>query len=336
MTWQTGRADMLALDVPYLYRIQQEAKKHRAAIFAAAVAFTLQDGVITEDEEDALALLALLLLTVRTETSVFGSETVALSREVGMLASAQGFEYASEEARRRLHVLLRYRPIHQPIGSFATAARIGDWPDVAEEAFRIKFGEAWRKLDQTQPMEWRIRQSAFSAIDFLYGTPDDATRGMLTRRAMMTIHQSNLDTFRETAVSAWDTKELTGAQWRWRASLDGRACAACVQRHGQVYPLEHPFRHLHAGCRCMPELIPHNAAPIELGDDWFAKQPKHIQQRILGIGGSVLYREGQARLGDFVRRREDADFGITYHNGGAAYAKKKAERREKRKRKGKQ
>jgi hypothetical protein len=86
----------------------------------------------------------------------------------------------------------------------------------------------------------------------------------------------------------------------------------------------------------MPELIPHNAAPIELGDDWFAKQPKHIQQRILGIGGSVLYREGQARLGDFVRRREDADFGITYHNGGAAYAKKKAERREKRKRKGKQ
>lgn len=332
MTWQQGRAEMLALDVPYLREITRIVSQNRVAVFAAAVAIANRDDDISDDEAAALVLLAWLLTAIRTTTADVGAQTTRLSAEVAQLAASAGFDYAASEAWRRMGVRLRYRPVGAPRYAFATAARIDAWPDVFDGIFREQFGLFWNSpTGQAMAPSMRLRQSALAAINFIYGTERDSTTGMLTRRALMTVHQTNLDTFRETAVAAWQqAPELAEDEWRWRAKLDDRTCSACIAKHGKRYPMHVIFEKLHAGCRCFPEVIPHDAPDIESGENWLARQPRERQEKVLGVGGAVLYREGEVRLTDFVRRVESEDFGTSYRHGGAAYAKRKAERREKR------
>lgn len=333
MNYLDGRREMLSLDLPYLHRLLEVAKAHRAVIWAAIAAASAHDEQLTDDEEDALILLALVLLSLRREVQSFGNESMVLAQEVGGVARNAGYAYAVAQALKRTGITVRSMPIITPTSTAAIAERLGDWPDVAEDVYRTVFVAQWRSPASAQlPRKTRFIMAAQTALDHVFGSERDPARGQIVRRGITTVSQSNLDTFRETAVATWSARELqrNPLQWRWRAVLDGMACAACVRRHGTRYPLSYPFRHLHIGCRCMPELIESSAPDVTYGEEWLGKQTEHTQRRILGKEGARAYRAGEVKLSDFVRRSEDPMFGVTYRDGGIGYAKKKAERRKKR------
>lgn len=337
MTFRDGRAEMLALDLPYIRRLMEAAKQHRTTIYAVAAMAALDDGVLTDDEEAALLALALVIVTLRREVQAFGNETTLLAAEVGTLAGSRGFDYAQREAQRVFGITLRYQPIHQPIGRYATAARIGGWPAEGEWLFRKVFGEQWQQgVGRGVAPGQRARMALDEALSAVFGDTRNPLRGVMTRRGIMTVHQSNMDTFRETAVEAWNVRELQAvkAEWRWRARLDDRTCVACIRKHGRRFAIDIPFRHSHAGCRCMPEVIRSDTPGVQTGDQWMRKQPLDTVQAMMGQEAGLLFHSGELELDDFVKGKRDKDFGVTYRQGSLDYAKRKAARRKERQRNG--
>jgi hypothetical protein len=88
----------------------------------------------------------------------------------------------------------------------------------------------------------------------------------------------------------------------------------------------------HANCRCSPlpvlrdpdGLLPH----LESGPEWFAKQPKAVQQQIIGSQvGYEAYARGEVGIEDFAVLHQDETWGAYYSSGSLMQAQANARRR---------
>lgn len=116
--------------------------------------------------------------------------------------------------------------------------------------------------------------------------------------------------------------------WVWVAAKSKRTCAACLALDGRVFPLEERFMRQHVNCRCSCVASVRGVPwQRETGSEWLAKQPKGVQDAVLGKKGGEAYRAGDVELGDFIRRDASAVWGPSYRDGGVTWAKAQAGKR---------
>jgi SPP1 gp7 family putative phage head morphogenesis protein len=116
--------------------------------------------------------------------------------------------------------------------------------------------------------------------------------------------------------------------WRWSASLSLRTCAACLSRHGKVYPLSKAMdRHVNCRCSMSPYLGNGDDVEWETGEKWLKRQPNAVQDNILGKEGGSLFRSGDVLLSDFERVTQSSVWGDSVGDGGVRWAKSQAEKR---------
>lgn len=324
VTVSEGRHTMLSLDLPYLAVALDRMRGIRGRLFAAAVIALGRDGELSDDDQLALVVLAALLLAQRREVANLSQSTAAQVGILNMVSQNSGAKYAASEMANLTGTTLGRAPI-LPVPRNVSAA-IAEYVTFAHELVTQTYGESLAASKSRGVPA--ILKAVGDALDAVYGTVSSQMDGMLTRRVVTAIHQTNLDGFRDAAVRTWATapEPPKPLRWRWRARLDERTCAACIRKHGTSFPLNVPFQRLHFGCRCMPEMY-EAGNEIESGEAWMKRQPIERVQQILGQQAGTAYAAGDVRLADFVRIRRSDRFGVTYTQGSYKRAKARAERR---------
>lgn len=111
--------------------------------------------------------------------------------------------------------------------------------------------------------------------------------------------------------------------WKWFSSLDRRTCPVCWAMHGKTFP-PGEIMATHPNCRCTQipitktwkELgfdVPEVAQPISLTEDgeyFFKKLDVEDQIHVLGKSGHTLYKNGVAKLEDFVQDTYSPQWGF--------------------------
>jgi hypothetical protein len=93
---------------------------------------------------------------------------------------------------------------------------------------------------------------------------------------------------------------------------DGRVCPACLADEGTVYALHEPIPdHPNGRCSGVPIIRNRQEPRWTEGEQWFATQPEHTQQSILGSGRLELYREGRFDFRDLSVRVDDPVWGAS-------------------------
>lgn len=111
--------------------------------------------------------------------------------------------------------------------------------------------------------------------------------------------------------------------WIWHATLDPRTCASCLAQHGEFHQ---PTESLasHPNCRCaMVPVVPGIDRDMLAGkgDEWLRGQPERVQRAVLGREGAELYRSGDLRLADWVRRTSSPVWGAGSQQASLLVAK---------------
>lgn len=117
--------------------------------------------------------------------------------------------------------------------------------------------------------------------------------------------------------------------WIWLSAKQTRTCAACLAMDGTFHEIDETMAS-HPNCRCTmrPALKNDPMRKVQTGKQWLDKQPPEAQDAVLGKAGGAAYRAGEVELQDFVKVTESADWGKTTTDGGVAFAKMNAARRE--------
>lgn len=111
--------------------------------------------------------------------------------------------------------------------------------------------------------------------------------------------------------------------WKWFSSLDRRTCPVCWAMHGKTFP-PGEIMATHPNCRCTQipvtktwkELgfdVPEVAQPISLTEDgeyFFKKLDVDDQIHVLGKSGHTLWKNGVAKLEDFVQDTYSPQWGF--------------------------
>lgn len=159
--------------------------------------------------------------------------------------------------------------------------------------------------------------------------------GMSATRALTISRTEMLRAFRTATLARYAANADILDGWTWTAAKQTRTCAACLALDGEVFPLSQAFFPSHPNCRCTarPKLKDRYAAkrtPPETGAAWLAKQTPDVQDGILGKGGGAAFRAGEVELRDFVRTDEHPTWGESRRDGGIAWARANAARRQRR------
>lgn len=130
-------------------------------------------------------------------------------------------------------------------------------------------------------------------------------------RALRIARTETLGAYRRAALARYQANAEHLDGWIWVARLDATVCPVCVAMHGTVHALDEPFA-THPNCRCTPVPLTKSWADLgfpgvretrfqtEPGEDWFARQPRDVQRRLLGPGKLDLYDQGDLPLADLV------------------------------------
>lgn len=112
---------------------------------------------------------------------------------------------------------------------------------------------------------------------------------------------------REVAMSNGDVLE----GMVWCAELDDRVCMACVELHGQVFPVDAICDDHHNGRCALIPWVKGEPNPIEQsGEDWFNEQPEETQKNMLGAQYYDAWKGGAFDLKDITKEHEDEIFGL--------------------------
>lgn len=139
--------------------------------------------------------------------------------------------------------------------------------------------------------------------------------GMNLTRALTIARTETLRAYREAAHENFRANDDVLQGWIWTASLSRRTCPSCIAMHGTFHPMSERMES-HPRCRCvqMP-LLKGQTPPLEKGDEWFAKQREDTQRAILVNKATYkAYADGKLKLTDLVGRRQDVNWGNTYHH----------------------
>lgn len=115
---------------------------------------------------------------------------------------------------------------------------------------------------------------------------------------------------RETTRQIYAGNNDIVAGWEWVSAKSTRTCVVCLSLDGRQFQLRAPFPQ-HPQCRCtmIPVIFDVQRPPRLLGAEWFAGQPEHIQENMLGDPAFDAYSNGLVELGDFVGWKTDKKFG---------------------------
>jgi phage putative head morphogenesis protein, SPP1 gp7 family len=156
-----------------------------------------------------------------------------------------------------------------------------------------------------------VRQTATALRDAL---------GVPLTKALTISRTETLRAYRTAAIQRYrDSSLITG--YRWLSAKSGRSCPACLALDGRIFGLHEAFP-AHVNCRCvatpffegMPE-------PLTTGREWLSRQPKQVQEDILGTEGADLYRRGLLSLDDFVETHNDPIWGVSVRAASTKQAK---------------
>lgn len=146
--------------------------------------------------------------------------------------------------------------------------------------------------------------------------------GMALNRALTIARTEGMRAYREASRHSYLANSRVVHGWVWHATLGPRTCAACLAMHGSYHELRAPLGS-HPRCRCTmipvvaswKELINRKLSPpplqIETGEDWLVRQSAAMQEQVLGEKGRSLWLSGELELGDFVRRGQSTEWGVT-------------------------
>ena len=139
-----------------------------------------------------------------------------------------------------------------------------------------------------------------------------------------------LRSYREASILSYKSNSDLVDGWIWLASLSSRTCASCLAMHGSKHSLDEQFGS-HVNCRCTPiPSIIGDQEEIEGGEDWFARQNEETQANILadsGKGAFDAYKNGDVRLSDFVKIKDDPNWGTSRTAGSLEFALAQTEKR---------
>jgi hypothetical protein len=168
-----------------------------------------------------------------------------------------------------------------------------------QQHFRVLGAERYDALQQTLFKGMALGHSPNHIAQDLVGVVEEFTR----RRATLIVRQESVRAYRESNIQSYLLNSGLVDGWTWLCLLSPRSCIACIALDGTFHPLSEPFGS-HVSCRCIP--VPHLVidGPLlrKTGAEWFAKQPPHVQEQILGKAKYRLYRNGDLSLSAVVDR----------------------------------
>lgn len=147
-------------------------------------------------------------------------------------------------------------------------------------------------------------------------------------RVLLTARNEILGAYRSATLATYAANGDVLDGWVWTAAHDERTCPACLALDGREFSLSQDFMPTHGGCRCSPAPSPRGVPwGRETGEEWLARQPEAVQDRVLRPDGAAAWRAGEVALADFVRLERDRRWGDAYRADGLAGARRRAERR---------
>ena len=144
--------------------------------------------------------------------------------------------------------------------------------------------------------------------------------GMNLARALRIARTEMLRSYREATRRNYLNNKDVVKGWIWHSACDKRTCAACWAMHGTVHPLdERMAEHINGRCAMIPitktwkELgytgVRETQARIPEGEEVFRRQPKEVQEQVLGKGHYQLWKERGISLRDMVGVRHSTEWG---------------------------
>ncbi len=139
-------------------------------------------------------------------------------------------------------------------------------------------------------------------------------------RALKIARTEMLRSYREATRRSYERNGDIVKGWTWHSALDKRTCAACWAMHGTIHPLdERMAEHINGRCAMIPitktwkELgytgVRETQARIPEGEEVFRRQPKEVQEQVLGKGHYQLWKERGISLRDMVGVRHSTEWG---------------------------
>lgn len=202
------------------------------------------------------------------------------------------------------------------IGRMRDGSAVGEWRRTLAPAVR---GRLERGL-----IEGLARGSGLREVAATVAKATDLAES----RVLLTARNEILGAHRSATLANYAENGDVLDGWVWTAAHDERTCPACLALDGQIFPLTETFFPSHGGCRCA-------AAPAvsgapwerETGAEWLARQPEAVQDRVLKPEGAAAFREGAARLDDWVVLRRDERWGDSYGPASTQQALRRAQGR---------
>lgn len=135
--------------------------------------------------------------------------------------------------------------------------------------------------------------------------------GLSKRRAVLIARTEQIRAYRTANTDVYKRNADVLRGWRWTAAKTPATCAMCLALDGEIFPVDQPLSS-HPACRCSMVPLPKTdfgGPQPTLGEDYFQKLPEADQDRILGKGKAVLYRDGKITLKDNVHWKGSPEWG---------------------------
>jgi SPP1 gp7 family putative phage head morphogenesis protein len=134
----------------------------------------------------------------------------------------------------------------------------------------------------------------------------DATN-MNERGLTALIRTSNTHIASSVSHAVYEQNDDLMSRYEWRSILDSRTTPICQARDGEIYELGkgNPRPPAHINCRSTTTPILDDFPPPErvTYEQWLRKQPKKIQNEILGKKRAEAWRSGKYTVKNFVDRK---------------------------------
>lgn len=274
-----------------------------------------------------------ILLASAGLSTIARRELTALLKEIDTEVSATYAGIAASQSK----AIREFMGIEDSFAVKAGDYPKGSSPTVLESAINdllvlgAKPAQQWAKMgeDLSFRIASEVRQalsanaSEKDVIDRVIGT---GKRGQ-ERGGIMESARRNAKSLVDTTVhSAANTARMATFKAngvdavKWHAILDPKVCPYCGVHAGKLYTLDgKPIGHeialgkpppAHWWCRCIltPQKYPDDTPPADGGADkdsfmnWLNKQPKQLQDDVLGTGRADLYRKGVITLPDLINQ----------------------------------
>lgn len=155
-----------------------------------------------------------------------------------------------------------------------------------------------RRVEQALRISFTEGESLETAINRIRGVTKMNERGMAAL-----IRTSNAHIAASVTEATYEANADVIQGVEWLSTLDGRTTEICRARDGKRWPVgEGPRPPAHIGCRSttIPVLIGQDSPKRETYPEWLKRQPKPVQDDILGPTRGRLFRDGNLPIDRFV------------------------------------